>query len=119
MAHTIYESFPIEELDFSTYKQYKLEIKPHIFDYIKYTNKKAEIISFKKIKYKDISLIDLNDLRYIRADINYPGIVLKQSNFYRVLDGRHRIRKCIELGKKSFNFYILKFSEIQSFLTHI
>ena len=61
-------------------------------------------------------------LRYLHADIAYPGIIIEGApnpygNRYRMIDGKHRIMKMLNMGIKSSQFYVLDCDEVIPFLS--
>ena len=61
-------------------------------------------------------------LRYLNADITLPGILVEgapnpYNNKYRMIDGRHRIMKMLDMGIKSSQFYVLDCDEVTPLLT--
>ena len=59
--------------------------------------------------------------RYKKCDINFPGILAidtpnPYSKKYRMIDGKHRIRKMKSIGITHGSFYIFTYQEIKSFL---
>ena len=67
-----------------------------------------------------INCICCNGERYKRCDTKYPGIVLDNASNnpmkrYRLLDGKHRLRKLIDRGFYRANFYVLDLNDIQQY----
>lgn len=92
-----------------------------VYSYIKMKKLLPETIDIDLIAHKDVKSISRDSLRYIRADLDLPGIVAKgmENPFmkeYRMIDGRHRLVKAIEQGKKEFNSYVLCREEIIKFV---
>jgi hypothetical protein len=92
-----------------------------VYAYIKMKKLKPEAIDINLIAHKDIKNISKDSLRYIRANIDLPGIVVKgmENPFmkeYRMIDGRHRLLKNIEAGKKIISSYVLHREEILKFV---
>jgi len=74
--------------------------------------------------YKELSNINVNSHRYISADVNYPliavdGMPNPLGKRYRMIDGRHRLLKQINLGNSKFLFYILQYDDIKQFICKI
>jgi hypothetical protein len=59
----------------------------------------------------DLEIIKVTDFRYKSAKLNLPGLVIKQNESYRVLDGRHRIKKAINQNIFELPFYIIPLSD--------
>ena len=57
--------------------------------------------------------------RYHNCDIKFPGIVVEASNpsnkKYRLLDGKHRIRKMIDKCIDQSLFYVLNLENIRQY----
>jgi hypothetical protein len=69
-------------------------------------------IHIDMIAHKELESISLDSIRYLRANTNLPGIVAKNMQNphmkeYRMLDGRHRLKKSLEHGMKSFTAYVI------------
>ena len=61
-----------------------------------------------------------NGERYKNCNTKYSGIVLDHASNnplkrYRLLDGKHRLRKLIDRGYYRANFYVLTLDEIQKY----
>lgn len=92
-----------------------------VYSYISMKKLLPEMIDIDLIAHKDIKNISKNSLRYIHANTNLPGIVVRgmENPFmkeYRMIDGRHRLLKVLEEGKKMFNSYVLHREEILKFV---
>ena len=67
-----------------------------------------------------INCICCNGERYKDCNTKYSGIVLDHASNnplkrYRLLDGKHRLRKLIDRGYYRANFYVLTLDEIQKY----
>tara|TARA_B100000676_G_C17757715_1_gene669951 strand:- start:252 stop:692 length:441 start_codon:yes stop_codon:yes gene_type:complete len=67
-----------------------------------------------------IDCICCNGQRYKNCEPKYPGIVLDNASNnpekrYRLLDGKHRLRKLIDRGYNRANFYVLSLDDIQKY----
>ena len=67
-----------------------------------------------------INCICCNVEMYKLCDTKYPGIVLDNASNnpmkrYRLLDGKHRLRKLIDRGFYRANFYVLDLNDIQQY----
>jgi hypothetical protein len=92
-----------------------------VYSYIKMKSFQPKEIKTNLIAHKPISNICRSSIRYINADINMPGIVVNGMENplmkeYRMIDGRHRLLKSIDLGKEKFNSYVLNREEILKFV---
>ena len=63
-----------------------------LYSYIKAYRLSASPISVYKMKAKNLHWIKKWHPRYRAADLEFPCIVVKQEESYRVIDGRHRLR---------------------------
>lgn len=91
-----------------------------VIQYINFKNIKSKEIDINEISHKPLDCIDQEDSRYILANINFPGIVVNgmhnpHNKQYRMIDGRHRLLKTINIGKKTFCTYVLDPIEIKKF----
>lgn len=60
-------------------------------------------------------------VRYLNADISYPGVVIKDGpnpygNPYLLIDGRHRLTKKLFLGIDQSEHYVLYWDEVREYL---
>ena len=80
-------------------------VRPHLI------NCKKEIIKFDMIGWKGRNIdFQLSKERYNNCNIKIPGIITEGQNpyqlKYRMIDGKHRISKMIDIGLKENYFYI-------------
>jgi len=93
------------------------------------TEDKLREVSFDEIAFKGKHFTNLrgpmclccDGARYYSAKIKFPGILVEGMENpyelkYRMIDGKHRIEKMIDHGKKSSIFYVIK---LQNFLDAI
>ena len=78
-------------------------------------------IPIDMIAHKEIDSISVDSIRYIRANTSLPGIVAEsmENPFmkkYRMIDGRHRLLKTLNSGKRKFNAYVLCREDILKFV---
>lgn len=90
-----------------------------LFSYLK--DKETKKVNIKDIAYKPITDSDLDKHRLINADTKYPVILVDDmpnpyNSKYRMVDGRHRIRKLIDLGSTTVVAYILSFKDFRRLL---
>ena len=91
--------------------------------------KRLEKIKIEEIGWKGMYLSDeesvncpcCNGERYTRCDINIPGIVVLNApnpydKKYRMIDGKHRIRKMQNNGIIHGSFYVFTYKEIKKFV---
>lgn len=97
-----------------------ISVKP-IWELIKRKQLDSHRLDINTIAYKDIEDIDILGDRYQQADLKFPGIVVENmynpyNKQYRLIDGRHRLLKTINLGEVHFNCYILPRHEVNRFI---
>jgi len=63
----------------------------------------------------------LDERRYNQCNINYPCILTIGKNpyncKYRMIDGRHRITKMVDMGLKEANFYVIDYKAVVNVAT--
>jgi hypothetical protein len=116
MIHILSDSWKLKGADSNLFIDCK-----EVYSYIRMKKFDPKEIDSYEIAHKPIVDICRNSIRYINADINMPGIVAKnmENPFmkeYRMIDGRHRLLKTIDLGKRNFNSYVLDREEILKFV---
>jgi hypothetical protein len=97
---------------------------PLLFPLIKYKNIYPQKLTLDDVSYKKLDAVDTNSRRFILADITYPLIAVENmpnphGKRYRMIDGRHRLLKQINLGNSKFLFYILQYDDIKQFICKI
>lgn len=95
-----------------------------LFNFIKLNKMKAIEINISDIGFKRVDNIDKKEARYKLADVSYPCIVGKDMDNpsnkpYRLIDGRHRILKTIDVGKDIISCFVFKEKDIIKFLKYI
>ena len=73
-------------------------------------------------KEESINCPCCNGERYTKCDINIPGIVVLNApnpynKKYRMIDGKHRIRKMQNNGITYGSFYVFTYEKIMKFIT--
>ncbi len=96
-------------------KHFIIECKD-VYDWISYKRMKPDYISNENIKCNNLDLITNSDARYIVADLNLPGIVVELENHYRMIDGRHRLKKSLDQGKDTILTYVLTEKQALKFI---
>ena len=86
-----------------------------IIPYLELKNK--QLVKFNNISWKGKDLdYKLNDERYNKCDVRHPCILTVGKNphncKYRMIDGRHRMTKMINMGLNESLFYIIDFDII-------
>ncbi len=105
-------------------KVYLKRLKPFL------TISRLEEIEIDEIGWKGRSWSDeesvncpcCGGIRYQNCDINIPGIISinapnPYNKKYRMIDGKHRIRKRLNNGLTNGLFYVFTYEEIKKFLT--
>ncbi len=72
-------------------------------------------IPLLEIRAKKLHDIEKWHFRYRFANLEMPCIVARQKGFYRLIDGRHRMRKAIDQSILSLPCYVLKAEEVLKF----
>ena len=95
-------------------ENYFLDLK-QIIPYLDTETK--HLIKFDDISWKGKNIYhELDPLRYERCDIKYPCILTKGENphncTYRMIDGRHRITKMVNMGLNEAYFYLIDFQDV-------
>ena len=93
------------------------------------TEKRLEKIKIDEIGWKGRHLSEeesincpcCNGERYTTCDINIPGIVSSNApnpygKKYRMIDGKHRIRKRLNNGRTNGLFFVFTYEEIKKFV---
>jgi len=92
-----------------------------IYSWVKIKNLEPQVINIDEIGYKPTSTIEKQDSRYVNADIDLPGIVVKgmqnpDKKPYRMMDGRHRLLKAKNSGKSVLLVYVLEEKQALKFI---
>jgi len=94
------------------------ETELHLLD-IKHllTEDKIQRVCFDDIGWKGKGIdFPLDENRYNRCDVSYPCILTEGKNpyncKYRMIDGRHRITKMVNMGFKDADFYIIDYNVV-------
>lgn len=111
MIHWITPDFP---MSFSEDRTYRLRLNPHIFDLIFIRSAQPIRLQFDQLAYRDLD-VDEAGTRFAVANTSYPGIVV-QDQTYRLIDGRHRVKKLMRAGETGGLFYVLTAEDIKPFL---
>lgn len=72
-------------------------------------------LDISQLLCNDLSIINATDIRYLSAKLSLPGLAVEQNGSFRVLDGRHRIKKAIDRGITHLPFYIVPLSDAMKF----
>ena len=88
-----------------------------LYKYVKVKRMKSVWINISELKYGDISYIKELNERYKRADLNLPCLVVDFGDYYRLIDGKHRLQKTINNNGDSLLCYILTKREALRFLS--
>lgn len=88
------------------------------------TKDKLEMVTHSKICHKSLGEDTLQlegGIRYDKAQIKYPGILIRNGKNpknlkYRMIDGNHRMVKMKNQGIKESKFYVLEYDDIKDHL---
>lgn len=119
--NSIYGDWTINGVECSLY----LEDIKHLL-----TSSKLKTLSIDTVMWKGYNFgkdqinekcICCGGVRFIRADISFPPIVVsglqnRDNKLYRLIDGKHRVMKMLDNGLSENTFYVLDFSEVESHL---
>lgn len=88
-----------------------------LYKYAKTKKMKSVWIKISELKYGDISYIKELNERYKRSDLNLPCLVVDFGEYYRLIDGKHRLKKTINNNGDSLLCYIFTKKEALKFLS--
>jgi len=106
MRHHITKDFPIDSLT-SGFIDCQL-----LYRYVKSYKIDAVYIDISDIRAKPMSAIEDWHPRYKMADITLPCIVIKEDDHYQLIDGRHRLKKIIDMSLTKIPCYILTSKQV-------
>ena len=106
MQHHITEDFPIGSIT-SGFIDCRL-----LYKYAKSYKIDVVNIDISDIRAKPMSAIEDWSPRYKMADINLPCIAIKEDDHYQLIDGRHRLKKIIDMNLTKIPCYILTPKEV-------
>lgn len=91
-----------------------------LYSYIRMKNFEPDEIDMNLIAHKELDSISTSDIRFLNANPNLPGILAKdminpQTKKYRMLDGRHRLKKSVLNGNTKFKAYVISQEEALRF----
>jgi hypothetical protein len=90
-----------------------------LYAYIRMKNIKPQEVDISMIAHKELDSILPSNTRFIKANILLPGILTNMDNplkkKYRLLDGRHRLKKAMSFGSNSFNAYVISAEDALKF----
>ena len=88
-----------------------------LYKYAKTKRMESVWINISELKYGDISYIKDLSGRYKGVDLSLPCLVVDFGDYYRLIDGKHRLKKTINNDGDSLLCYILTKREALSFLS--
>jgi len=96
-----------------------IDAYPDVYNWILVKHIDPEVIKFDDIAVK--SLNPVNPTRYMNANTQYPGILVKyihnpHNKPYRMIDGRYRLEKQKRNGNTEGLFYVLTYDQIKPFI---
>ena len=85
------------------------------------TEDKLQRVCFNDIGWKGKGIdFSLDENRYNRCDVSYPCIITIGKNpyncKYRMIDGRHRITKMVNMGLEEADFYVIDYNVLVDYL---
>ena len=92
-----------------------------VYTWINYKKIKPQQIKIADIGHKPVSFIEKQSQRYMSANLKLPGIVVKSMKNptekpYRMIDGRHRLKKSIDNNKNSILVYVITEHQAHKFI---
>ena len=99
-------------------------ITSNLYPIIKYKKLNPIELHIDEFAYKPLDTIEINNYRYKLADVTYPLFAVADmpnpyNKKYRMIDGRHRLLKQINLGKSVFLFYIFDYHTIKHYINKV
>ena len=93
-----------------------------VYSWINLKKLKPQSINIADIGHKPTDKIEQKDSRYINANLDLPGIVVKgMSNPlgkpYRMIDGRHRLLKAQNSGRSNIRVYVIEEHQALKFIS--
>jgi hypothetical protein len=64
-------------------------------------------LDLTRLSFNSLEIIQDTDIRYRSANLRLPGLAVEQGGRYRILDGRHRIKRAQDTGVTHLPFYIV------------
>jgi len=108
MRHHVHPDFPIEGLSTGVI------LCRSLYTLVKAKNFLLRSIPLSSLTYNNLSIINITDVRYKAANINLPGLVTQTpgcGDTFRLLDGRHRVKKAMDLDMVELPFYVVPLSD--------
>ena len=103
MFHTINHEFPWDNL-----RPGKIYCIP-LYENIK---EKPVDINISKLKYfNDLYKIKEDSERYLNVDLSLPALVVDFGDYYRLIDGKHRLKKTLDGGGTTLLCHIISKKE--------
>lgn len=92
-----------------------------LYAYLKLKKREPETVSLSEIAHKPISGICVNSARYTAANLKQPVLLAESmvnplGRRYRMLDGRHRVKKMITLKGESILALVVSAEEARKFI---
>lgn len=83
-------------------------------------NIEPQEVDINMIAHKEVDSISTDSVRFLNADLELPGILAKgmKNPFmkqYRMLDGRHRLKKSLLIGTPTFKAYVISSEDALKF----
>ncbi len=106
MRHHIREDWPIGGLSRGVIECHQL------YRYISAYKIGSIEISLSRIVANNMDWIEKWNARYKTADLKLPCIVIQDEFSYRLIDGRHRLKKALNKGLKALPCHVLTNQEV-------
>ncbi len=95
-----------------------------LFRYAKHKKLPVLELNCHEIAHKGFEAIDENSQRFKLADVQYPLLVSEGlhnplNKKYRMLDGRHRLKKLLQSGITHVNAYVIPKDIVMQFCNYV
>jgi hypothetical protein len=113
----------VDDWEYKSIGPAKIDVSK-VFNLIKYKKLKPVKLNIDDVAYKSIQDININSIRYKIANDNFPLLVIEgmenpYNKKYRMIDGRHRLKKQLNKGYSELWFYVLQESDILHYIQKI
>jgi hypothetical protein len=95
-----------------------------LYAYIRMKNIEPQTVDINMIAHKELDSISTDDFRFLKANIQLPGILAKDmtnplGRQFRMLDGRHRLKKIMLSGDERFSAYVISQTDALRFVRQL
>jgi hypothetical protein len=103
---------------------WQIRVFPDVTNLIQVKRIRSIEVPIVDIFHKPIDNITKDDIRYITASLRYPVVLLDGlpnpgEKRYRMIDGRHRLKRSIDDGKTTVIAYVLTPSDVFPYVTKV